>query len=385
MPLKYDRDELYQKVWEKPLTKVAQEYGVSAVALGKVCRKLSVPVPGRGHWAKLAHGHRGAKKPPLPKLQNVPVVFRSTASEHRATTASDPEFAAIDQLLSSGGLKPSAEGTEPAQPHVLIRRTASRLRSRSRKNEQGILLPAEPGGLDVSVTASALDRALRVMSEVLSVLEKRNFSVEAPDKGGAVACINGQRVAFGVEEVIRSVVSQKARVANPTSRWDYDRSVSYEPTGTLALVIRSEVWPPEGLRRRWADGKTQRIEELIPDFVSGLMRTAIVMRRHEEESKKREEERRQRQQESMRLRELIEAEKKKLEELNQWIENWEKAERVRKFIAVYAEKTSTRAQEKQPQYKEWIAWANQQADRLDPFITEKPVSVLDRERELRSW
>ncbi len=54
----YDREELYRKVWEKPMLKVAEEYGVSSVALGKTCRKLSVPVPGRGHWAKLAHGHQ---------------------------------------------------------------------------------------------------------------------------------------------------------------------------------------------------------------------------------------------------------------------------------------------------------------------------------------
>jgi hypothetical protein len=28
---KYDREELYQKVWEQPLVKVAEGYGVSAV------------------------------------------------------------------------------------------------------------------------------------------------------------------------------------------------------------------------------------------------------------------------------------------------------------------------------------------------------------------
>ena len=64
----YDREELYRKVWEQPLLKVAEEYGVSAVAIGKTCRKLSVPVPGRGHWAKLAYGKEGIKMPPLPKL-----------------------------------------------------------------------------------------------------------------------------------------------------------------------------------------------------------------------------------------------------------------------------------------------------------------------------
>ena len=59
--LQYDLEELYRKVWEQPLSKVAEEYGVSAIALGKTCRKLSVPVPGRGHWAKLAFGHEGVQ------------------------------------------------------------------------------------------------------------------------------------------------------------------------------------------------------------------------------------------------------------------------------------------------------------------------------------
>ena len=33
----WNRDELYDEVWERPLVKVALKYGISAVALGKVC------------------------------------------------------------------------------------------------------------------------------------------------------------------------------------------------------------------------------------------------------------------------------------------------------------------------------------------------------------
>jgi hypothetical protein len=100
----YDREELYRKVWEQPLLKVAEEYGVSAVALGKTCRKLSVPVPGRGHWAKLAYGKEGVKKPPLPKVDKIPVVYRSPVVQRKPPTPdqNDPEYAAINQLLSSG-------------------------------------------------------------------------------------------------------------------------------------------------------------------------------------------------------------------------------------------------------------------------------------------
>ncbi len=43
------------------------------------------------------------------------------------------------------------------------------------------------------------------------------------------------------------------------------------------------------------------------------------------------------------------------------------------------------AEEKQPHYKAWVEWANQQADRLDPFVSEKPPSVLDRKHELHWW
>jgi hypothetical protein len=144
VPLQYDRDELYRKAWERPLIKVAQEYGVSAVALGKACSKLLVPVPGRGHWAKLAHGHAGIRKMPLPKLDKVPVVFRSSRvrqKEANVPAQTDPEFAAIDQLLSSGALKPPPVDASSGW-HVLVRHTASRLRSRRRKSERGILLPA---------------------------------------------------------------------------------------------------------------------------------------------------------------------------------------------------------------------------------------------------
>jgi hypothetical protein len=49
---RYDREELYEKVWAQPIQTLAKEYGVSDVALAKACKRRRVPVPGRGHWAK---------------------------------------------------------------------------------------------------------------------------------------------------------------------------------------------------------------------------------------------------------------------------------------------------------------------------------------------
>lgn len=383
----YDREELYEKVWEKPMLKVAEEYGVSSVALSKTCRKLCLPVPGRGHWAKLAHGHQGVKKMPLPKLDKVPVIFRSPIAAKKPPSSDqvDPEVAAVDQLFSSGALD-----THPVDPtaraHPLIRHTAGLLRSRSRKDEHGILLPRDVGGLDVKVSEGTLERALQVAAQVVAVLERQGHSVGVSDTGGTIALINGDRVSFGIEEPIRKVVVQKPRVPNPTDRWDYDETVSYEPGGKLALCIHSNTpWGERAERKRWSDAKVQRVESRIADFVAGLMRTAVAQRRREEKRKRDEAEKERRARERAQLQMDVQQEEEKLKEFDDWMDAWERAERMRRFIAAYAEKSSSWSVEKQPKYKAWIEWATQQADRADPFVSEKPPSVLDRKNELSRW
>jgi len=65
---RYDREQLYRQVWEQPMQKLAKEYGISDVALSKTCRKLRVPVPVRGFWAKKEAGVPLPKRPRLPTL-----------------------------------------------------------------------------------------------------------------------------------------------------------------------------------------------------------------------------------------------------------------------------------------------------------------------------
>lgn len=48
-PHQSTRQEIYDQVWTRPMTKVAAELGISDVALKKICVKLRIPVPGRGY------------------------------------------------------------------------------------------------------------------------------------------------------------------------------------------------------------------------------------------------------------------------------------------------------------------------------------------------
>ena len=67
------RVELYELVWAKPMTHLAKELGLSDVGLRKICVKFGIPLPLRGHWARLKVGTQDPR-PELPFENNNPQI-----------------------------------------------------------------------------------------------------------------------------------------------------------------------------------------------------------------------------------------------------------------------------------------------------------------------
>jgi len=66
MPIHFERLALYEEVWSSPLTTLAKKYGMSDNGLRKICKKLNIPLPQAGHWARVSAG-QVIPKPPLPQ------------------------------------------------------------------------------------------------------------------------------------------------------------------------------------------------------------------------------------------------------------------------------------------------------------------------------
>ena len=60
------REQLYEQVWSVPMWTLCEKYGLSDNGLRKICRRLNVPVPTRGYWAKVEAGNR-SRRLKLPK------------------------------------------------------------------------------------------------------------------------------------------------------------------------------------------------------------------------------------------------------------------------------------------------------------------------------
>ena len=68
--MQISREDLYDRVWREPMRTIAPTLGLSDVGLRKVCVKAHIPVPERGHWARVQAGKKTIKSalPPRPAV-----------------------------------------------------------------------------------------------------------------------------------------------------------------------------------------------------------------------------------------------------------------------------------------------------------------------------
>lgn len=69
----FERQKLYDEVWSEPMRQIAKRYGVSDVGLAKICKKMKIPKPGRGYWAKQSYGVKAKCEPLRPATIDTPL------------------------------------------------------------------------------------------------------------------------------------------------------------------------------------------------------------------------------------------------------------------------------------------------------------------------
>jgi hypothetical protein len=144
---------------------------VSGVAVAKWCRKLNVPRPGRGYWARKSAGRR-VKQLPLPDARNKEqeYVNRPQPRERRhAPPARIPGLDLFEKPI------PVPELSDPEHP--LVARTRRTLADAGTQ-KRGIIHPRDRKGLGVEVGEANVERALLIMNALITALERAGFAVE---------------------------------------------------------------------------------------------------------------------------------------------------------------------------------------------------------------
>src|SRR5690606_36536361 len=88
------RQELYELVWAEAVSRVAERFSLSGAGLRKICLRNNIPLPPRGHWAKVAAGQK-VTRPSLPEPREAG--RRVQMPESREGPASQPKQV-LDEL-----------------------------------------------------------------------------------------------------------------------------------------------------------------------------------------------------------------------------------------------------------------------------------------------
>jgi hypothetical protein len=368
----WNRQELYEKVWQFPLRKLALEYSISDVGLAKVCRRFEIPLPGLGHWTRIACGHTIAR-PPLPVMGNIPVLIRQVRQPEIHVLPEDtPELERIERVAAAT----TPPVTKAMLAHPLIEKTRLLLNEARSRDGEKLWASREAEWLDLRVTKNCLARALRGMAVVIHMLEREGFKlvVEKKQSESTNAIIYGENIRFGIVEKSRQIKS-----TTTSGSYTYNQ-VTLEPTGILSL----EVWNycPERLRRAWRDSERAKLEEYLPACIAGMMKIALAARARRDAEEKKEQARQKRIDEVRAVLEQIEKEEKKIKALEREAIAWHRAERIREYIAA-ARRDAVRKTDPENQAKvlEWVEWAERQADRIDP-LKPSPHSLVDQKQKV---
>lgn len=288
------RKELHDQIWSRPMTKVAADYGVTSTALKKTCIRHEIPTPERGYWAKLQHGKKVTAKaelPPASRPHLETITISGVVTPKLPTAVIEAEAAARARVEQ--GLR-TVEEDGLGEPPVLI--ATRRALAKARSDRMGFASVQGKGIVTLKVAPVSADRALAFLTQLLVKAEAQGFVVRAGDDGIALVA-DGEPIAFAIEELTDKSphvpTADDAKLLADRRRWGgpdpflpkYDHS----PSGRLALLIDAN--PYGGLRRKFADGRSQRLEAMISDILVNLAAHGALLgekRREADEARKRQ-------------------------------------------------------------------------------------------------
>lgn len=363
-PLSLSRQQLFSLVWQEPISRLAARFGISDVALAKRCRYANVPIPPRGYWARLRAGKKVAQAV-LPTMQGSGypirfVVVDPTQVREKTNSGSDEAENARPRLQVPVGATLS-------RPHPLVELTRTALHSQKesvplvlRRN-----LPPQQH-LDLrDVAKGSVGRALRILDALVKGLECRGHRVYV-EKGWSYIAVGKQRFQFYVKEVYdRHLHSPTERELARQKRdsWYKPPSHDFVSVGNLAIHLDTYDVP----RKTWADGKRQRLDEILGEVIEGIEENARIRQQRDDiwAARMRADEEARRQLAIIAQRERDEA--ARAATLVTEAQSWELSKTIRGYIEAVRTAAEARGHAGDPDVRRWIDWAGTEARKHDPL------------------
>lgn len=200
------------------------------------------------------------------------------------------------------------------------------------------------------------------MDTLIKALKVRGHKVIVKEGCGHVgtAVVLDDQIDFAIEEHL----SRKERELTREEKQELKRYPgsyinqrhTYSPSGRLSLKIKNVYG--RGIRKSWSDGKRQRIEDFLNQFIISLLKMAIRIKEDKIEAERRELERIEEQKFYYERAELYRKEKDKYGALEKEVDLWHKSQKIRNYIN-HIRRNIEISREISPgsELGQWLVWA----------------------------
>jgi hypothetical protein len=375
------------------MTDLAQDFGLSDVALAKRCRKLGVPVPGRGYWARVAAG-QAPRQTPLKKRPDAvtdyaALTFSAPSEEappvQADTAAPHPVRTAIEHLRIT-----DIEDLRLASP--VVKRTALRLKRPWRKEIRWSRGERNGPVIAIDVPDVCADRALRLSEQIIAGAASIGWAFKAPPKEEesrarrygyeneqpetpVYGClwVENEPLALRIDERSRRIeheLTEDEKARKRRGEYVYPPRWDYLPTGELRLHLMHA--NSTYVRKTWKDGSRLKLEHQVKAVLSALLDEALRTKDKREEQRLAEIERRRQEELRWEQSQRRTANATLIHELEAQAGAWLRARFLRSYLralqrALNKGGVAGLVAKRQEETVDFLAWAQHYVDQLDPL------------------
>lgn len=378
------REELYEQVWSKPMTKVAADYGVTGTALKKTCDRHHIPTPERGYWAKLEYGKPVTKEalPPLAEANLATVRISGSSEQNLPPSVRKAKDEARERFHNHSAAKPARMPASDPPLNIVEPQSLAATRraiSKARADGHGFATSHSKGVVTLKIAPTSIERGLRVLSQLFALAETDGHLPKATDDG-LVLVVENEAIAFSLEEqpekTLHEPTPAELKRQEERMRWGYASNpwpkYVQAPSGRLAIIIDAN--PYSGLRRTYSDGKTQTLELMLPDILAGFVGHAAYLSQRRKEAE--EQERRYQAAAARRQREeeFNSREKRRMEFVVAVHEQLAQRDKLTAVLR-HLEKTSSDDAER---VGDMATWIRQRLEQVDALISPQFLDISAR-------
>lgn len=377
----YEREKLYEQVWSQPVIHVAKLYGVSNVAIKKICKSMNIPTPPNGYWAKLRNGHKVHKTPLPPAKRGKDLKYGITSDANKVESNDPLSFLGIEEHKTLHEVIRLLKIVEDDFCYEILElqkrvdewnsNNASMEGFKSSYREYRFFRSHDSAGkyqrpplLAGVLSKNGLNRAYKILNGLIMGMKMLGYSVN----DDMSFQIRGEKVGFYIYEkqsYFKHVNTpeekkilekyEKEKIRNPYTQEPYIPKEDYLFNGELLFSAKKYSYIK--------DKSENPIEERLFDMFMQLIQKSEIIKKERLAKEEQERERR----EEKRLRDLpiitYNEEVDDLKSLLSYANDFDMACRIRRFVNHLEESRNT------TENAEFISWAREKADWYDPTIS----------------